>query len=170
MNAQRLDRLAKCDLVAVNLEAALGDAIGDIARRNRAVKLARIARLTDRHERFAGELFANGFGFLFELKVVSFEVNALGFKFLAVFLGRTQCLVLRQQEVACVPVFHGDDVAHLSEAADALQEDDLHGSDLSFVTVWFDWNRESEGQPAAAAGAKSYRPNQREQAAARPRY
>src|SRR5205085_12505243 len=52
----------------------------------------------------------------------------------AVVLRGAQRLALRQQEIACEAVFHAHDFAHLSELADAFEQDHFHVG-LSVVRI-----------------------------------
>ena len=45
----------------------------------------------------------------------------------AIGFGGAERLALRQEKVAGEAVLDGDDVAHLAEAPNALEQDDLHG-------------------------------------------
>ncbi len=121
MQSEGLDRPLENHLAAVDGEAARRHCVGDVARRHRPVELAGVAGRTDGDEGLAVELCRNGLGFFLELEVVGFELRALGLEVRAVIGGGTQRLLLRQQVVACVAVLHVDDVAHLTEAADALE-------------------------------------------------
>src|SRR5581483_9091040 len=53
---QRLDRTIEHHLTALDREPALGEGRGDVAGRDRAVELARVARLADDNEALAVEL------------------------------------------------------------------------------------------------------------------
>jgi hypothetical protein len=64
--------------------------------------------------------------FGFELQVPRFELRPLALEALAIGLGGAQRLALRQQKVAGKAVLNGDHLAHLSETADALEQNDLH--------------------------------------------
>ena len=98
----------------------------DVARRDRAVELAGVAGGADQDEALAFDLGGNGFGFFLVLQVGGFELGAAAVEHLLVFFGGAQGLFLRQQEVAGVPVLDVDDVAHLAEAADTLEKNNLH--------------------------------------------
>ena len=62
----------------------------------------------------------------FELEIARLELRPLALEALAVGFGGAQRLALRQQKVAREAVLDGDHVAHLSEAPDALEQNDLH--------------------------------------------
>ena len=126
MDAKRLDRPVEHDLAAVDAEAAGGDDLGDVARGHRAVELAGVAGLPDGEEGLAVELGRHGLGFLLQLEVARLELGAVLLEARQVLLGGAQRLLLRQQEIARIAVLDVDDVAHLAEAADALEKDDLH--------------------------------------------
>src|SRR5690606_10217722 len=98
----------------------------DIARRNRAIELARVAGLANRRELLAVELLGDRLGFLLELEVARLELNAPLLELLHVLLGGAQRLVLGQEVIAGIAVLHVDDVTHLAETADTLQQDNLH--------------------------------------------
>src|SRR5690606_34164972 len=115
------------NLVAIDRETAGGDDVGDIAGRDRAVQLARVASLSDGDERLALELGGDGLSLALAGEVVGLELGALAFEADEVVLVGAQGLALRQQEVAGVAVADGHDIAHLAEAPDALEKDDLHG-------------------------------------------
>ena len=85
-----------------------------------------------------------------------------GLRTSAVVLGGAQRLLLRQQEVAGVAVLDVDDVAHLAEAADALEENDLHGVCSLIVCARFDVDEVEMGGVAGGghrvAGGAAARP------------
>ena len=56
-------------------------------------------------------------------------------KRLRVVLGGAERLALRQEEVAGIAVADADDIAHLAEAGDAFEKDDLHGDSPCSVQV-----------------------------------
>ena len=93
-----------------------------------AVELAGVAGLADGKECLAGELGCNRLGFLLELEIARFELGAVLLEALEVVGRGAQRLFLRQQEIARVAVLDVDHIAHLAEAADALQENDLHAA------------------------------------------
>ena len=126
VQAEVLDRLLDDDLALVDAEAARGDHLGHVARRDRAVELARVAGLADRDERLAGERGGDLLGLALQLEVARFELHAALLELGLVVLRRAQRLAQRQQEIARVAVLDLDDVAHLTEPADALQQNDLH--------------------------------------------
>jgi len=72
------------------------------------------------------KLFANALSFFLKFKITSLQLYTLFFKFSSVRVGCTQCLALREQEIARVPILDIDDIAHLSERADPLQQNNLH--------------------------------------------
>src|SRR5262249_46226936 len=74
----------------------------------------------------AGELGSDSFGLFLELQVARFELCTILLEARQVVGRRPQGLLLRQQEVARIAVLDVDHVAHLAQAADALQENDLH--------------------------------------------
>ena len=126
LQAQRLDGPVEHDLAPVDGEAARGHELGDVARGHGAVELAGVAGLADGEEGLAVELGGDRLGLLLELEVARLELGAVLLEALEVVGRRPQRLLLRQQEVARVAVLDVDDVAHLAEAADALQKNDLH--------------------------------------------
>jgi hypothetical protein len=135
MQAERLDGALEDDLAAIDGEAAGGDRLGNVARGDGAVELTGIAGRADGDEGLAVELRGNGLGFLLQLEVVRLELGALALEVSAVLRRGAQRLLLRQQDVARVSVLDVDDVAHLAEAADALQENDFHDNDSLFAIL-----------------------------------
>ena len=104
-----------------------GNRIGDVAGRDRAIKLAAVAGLAQQHEGLAVELARDLFGFFLALEIARFQLRALGFEIVEVGFGRAQRLLLRQQEVAGEAVLHLHHIAHLAELFDAFEQDHLHG-------------------------------------------
>src|SRR5262249_48788598 len=98
--ADHLDRHVECDLVAVDLEAVLGEQLGEIARRYRAVELAGLGGLAQHREAFAIELLADLVGVALGLEVLGLEVGLHPLEASLVGFGRAQRLALRQQKVA----------------------------------------------------------------------
>ena len=62
----------------------------------------------------------------FQLEIARLELRPLALEALAIGFGGAKRLALRQQKVASEAVLDGDHVAHLSEAPDALEQNDLH--------------------------------------------
>ena len=120
---------------AADGEAAGRHRVGEVAGRHRAVELAGLAGLADDDEGLAVELRGDRSGLALALEVAGFELGALGFEPLGVVLGGAERLALRQKEVAGIAVADADDVAHLAEAGDAFEQNDLHGILLCFVQV-----------------------------------
>ena len=109
-------------------EAAGGGGVGDVAGGDRAVERAAVGGGANHHEGLAVELArrpsrppSSG------LEVAGLELGAVGLEALEVGLGGAQRLALGQEEVAGVAVLDGDDLAHLAELGDPLEEYDLHG-------------------------------------------
>src|SRR5262245_43818257 len=127
VEAEGLDRLVEHRLPAVDAEATGGDDLDDVARRHRAVELTGVAGLTNGSEALALELGGHCLRLLLQFEVARFQLGAVRFEALEVLLCGAQRLLLRQQEVAGIAVLDVDDIAHLPEAADALQKYDLHG-------------------------------------------
>ena len=107
-------------------EAAGGGGVGDVAGRDRAVERAAVGGGANHHEGLAVELLRDRLGLLLQLEVAHLELGAVGLEALHVGFGGAQRLALRQEEVAGVAVLDGDDLAHLAELGDALEEYDLH--------------------------------------------
>ena len=126
MQAERLDRPVEHHLAPVDGEAALGDRRGDVASGNRAVELTALARLTDDDEALAVELGRNAMRIRFQLEIPCLELRPVALEALAIGLGGAERLALRQQKIAGEAVLDGDHVAHLSEAPNALEQNDLH--------------------------------------------
>ena len=116
-----------CTWCAVDREAARLDHVGDVAGRDRAVKLAAVAGLADQDEGLAVQLLGDGLGVLLALQIVGFELRLLGLEIFAVGLGGAQRLLLGQQEVAGEAVLDPDFVAHLAELLDPFEQNHLHG-------------------------------------------
>ena len=72
------------------------------------------------------ELDRNRLSLRFELEIARLELGAIALEALAIGFGGAKRLALRQQIVAGEAVLDGDDVAHLPEASDALEKNDLH--------------------------------------------
>jgi hypothetical protein len=126
--ADRLDRGGDVHLLAVDGETAIGDRGGDVARRDRAVKLAAVACLADQDKGLAVQLVRDLLGLALELEVMGLELGLLSLEIFAVGLGGAQGLPLWQQEVAGEAVLHLHLVAHLAELLDPFEQNDLHGS------------------------------------------
>ena len=127
VEAQVLDRMVENDLAAVEGEAAGGGGVGDVAGGDRAVEGAAVGGGANHHEGLAVELLRDLLGLAAGLEVAHLELGAVGLEALEVALGGAQRLALGQEEVAGVAVLDGDDLAHLAELGDALEEYDLHG-------------------------------------------
>src|ERR1700737_2505438 len=69
--------------------------------------------------------------------VARFEVGALPLELLVVGFGGAQRLAVRQKEVAGIAVLDANRVAHVSELADALQQDNIHCFVSYFCAVGF---------------------------------
>ena len=109
-------------------EAAGCDRIGDVARGDRAVKLAAVAGLA--HQRRRSCRRASRPTFSASLLRSRLRASSCAFWRLEIFavgLGGAQRLLLRQQEVAGKAVLHLHLVAHLAELLDAFEQDHLHG-------------------------------------------
>ncbi len=126
VQAERLDRPVEHHLPPLYGEAAFGHRRGDVAGGDRAVELTGVASLADHDEALAAELALHRLRFRFELEIAGLELCPVALEALAIGFRGAQRLALRQQEVAGEAVLDGDHVAHLSEASDALEQDDLH--------------------------------------------
>src|SRR5665811_2577785 len=126
VEAERLDRPVQHHLPPLDGEAAFADRRGDVAGRDRAVELAVVARLADDDEVFSVELPGDALGVGLALKVVRLKLSALALEAFAVGVGGAKCLAAREEKVAGVAVLDRDDVTHLANAANALQQNDLH--------------------------------------------
>ena len=127
VEAEVLDRMVENHLAAVEGEAAGGGGVGDVAGGDRAVEGAAVGGGANHREGLAVELLRDRFGFLLRFEVADLELGAVGLEALEVRFGGAQRLALGQEEVAGVAVLDGDDLAHLAELGDALEEYDLHG-------------------------------------------
>src|SRR5262249_30324378 len=121
MQAKRLDRPVEHHLVPFDGEAAFGDGGGNVAGRDRAVKLPALASLADDDEAMPVKLGRYGLRLRFQLKVTCLKLRSLALEALAIGLSGAECLALREKIVASESVLNVDDVAHLSEAPDALE-------------------------------------------------
>jgi hypothetical protein len=117
---------AQIDLAALDLLAIGNQRIGDVAGRDRTVKLAGFAGLTDHDDGLAVEIGSDLFSVRAALGVTGFDHLALGFELGAVGIRRTERLALRQQEVTAEPVLDGDFVADGAQTAHALEKNDFH--------------------------------------------
>ena len=145
MQAEGLDRREDRDLIAADVETASGDRVGDVAGRHGAVKLTGLAGLTQSDEALAVELVGDGLRFVLQLEVAGLKLHALRLEALLVAFVGAQGLALGQKEVAAVTVLDADDIAHLTQLGDALEQNDLHDILLKGWWMWV-W----EGTAAAA--------------------
>src|SRR6185437_15018903 len=131
--AQRLDRFLQHDLAAGDGEARCRHRVREIARRDRAVELAALARLTDQHDLEAVELLRDLLGFALARQVLRFELRALLLEIGKVLFRRAQRLFLRQEEVARIARAHLHDLTHLAEILDPLEEDHIQHVSLALA-------------------------------------
>src|SRR6185437_9167503 len=134
VQAERLDRVLDRDVAAVDLVPGGGQRLGDVARRHRAVELPGLARLADDDHRHPVELAGDLVRGALELVIARLEIGASRLELLLVGLGRPHRLAARQEEIAGVAVLHPHRVADMAELADALQQYDVHGAYLRFVS------------------------------------
>src|SRR5690606_9654189 len=87
---------------------------------------ARFRRLPDHRHHRTVEARSNACGRLTALLVPLLDLGALLLEAGAIGRGGAQRLLLRQQEVAGVPVLDADFVADMADAADALEQNDFH--------------------------------------------
>src|SRR5690606_32650501 len=130
-DADGLDRSLELDLATADLEACFVQNLGDVARGDRTIELAGFSSGANNDELLSVELLSNGFSFLLTLKVAGLELDALRFELLAVGFVGTKSLALGQQEVTRKAVLDLDHVAHLPEAGNTFQENDVHFRFLS---------------------------------------
>ena len=126
VQSDRLDRRVQRDLSAVDSKTLFRDQQGQVARGDRAIKLAALGRLAQHREALAVELLSDLFRFPFLLEVARFELDFHLLEARAVVLGRAQRFALGQEIVAREPVLDAYDVAHLAELGDALKQDYFH--------------------------------------------
>jgi hypothetical protein len=88
--------------------------------------LATLACLAEDHISSAVELAGKGAGLAFELEVLGLQIGLHVLEALFVVRGCAKCLAARQQEIAGETVLHTNDIAHLTEFTDALEQDDFH--------------------------------------------
>ncbi len=127
VQAEGLDRVLDRDVAALHPVSGGGQRFGDVARRHRTIELPRLAGLTNDDDPHPVELARNLIRAALELMIARFEIGAAALEFLLVGLGRAQGLATRQQEVAGVAVLHAHRIADMSEFADALEQNDVHG-------------------------------------------
>ena len=96
MQAQRFDGLIQEDLAAIDRKTTFRHDFGDVARRDRAVKLTGIAGLADGDEGFSFEFTRHALGFFLLLEVAGFELNAILFEPFAIVVCGAQGLALGQ--------------------------------------------------------------------------
>ncbi len=159
VSADHLDRSVQVDLIAGHLDAGFRDHHCDIARRDRAEKLAGFRRLAQHHEGLAVDLSGNLLGFAAVLGIARLELLAHLLKARLVFLGRAQGLALGEQEIAGKAVFDAHGLAHLAELGDAFEQNDFHGLYSFCVDVY---------SVRDAGGAPATRPRKLKMASARP--
>ena len=80
VQSKRFDRRFQDDLIAVGIEAASGDRGGDVARRNRAVEMARLASLADDDEDLPGEFFGDAGRFVPRFRDCAFRAGRADFR------------------------------------------------------------------------------------------
>jgi hypothetical protein len=122
----RLDRLIELHMPALDLGSRRRGGLRDIARRHRAVKLARFARLPDDDKALALEMGGLVMRRRAPLGVARLENGALALEAGLILIRRAQRLLLRQKIVARIAVLDLDRLAHIAEPADALEKDDVH--------------------------------------------
>jgi hypothetical protein len=132
MHADRLDRLFQIDLVTADAEAFGGQEVGNVAGRDRSVKLTGFAGRTDDDEILAVKAFGHFRRGGLALGIARFDVLALGLEPGPVGIVGPECAAGRQQIVAGEPVLDGDFVADGAELGDAFQQNDFHDL-ISFV-------------------------------------
>ena len=109
--------------------------IGDIARRNRAIKLAAVACLAEHDEPQALELLCYSFSFLLAVQVRGLKLSALLIEARHIIFCGAKSLALRRRKLRAITVAYFYDVAHLAEAANSFQENNLHGGALLFQHI-----------------------------------
>jgi hypothetical protein len=72
------------------------------------------------------KLGGNGLRFGLELEIARLKLGPIALETHAIGRRGAQRLALGEEKVAREAVLDGDDIAHLSEPADALKKDDLH--------------------------------------------
>ena len=123
-----LSGLARRTWRRVDRDAGVGERVRDVAGVDRAVQLAGFAGLAQDHDAAAVDLGGGGGRLLLALQIGGLELDAAPLELGAGCLGRAQRLAVRHQVVAREAVLDGDDVAHLTELLDPLEQDHLHAA------------------------------------------
>ena len=110
-----------------------------------------LACLTEDDISFAVELAGKRAGLAFELEVLGLQFGLHVLEALFVVRGRTKRLAAGQQKIAGETVFHANDIAHLTEFADALEQDHFHSCLLLNLNFgWMSHVQERVGGPRLA--------------------
>lgn len=99
LGAELLDRIAKLDLAAADLDTELADRDGDVTRGDRAIKLTIVGGLANQGDRAALQFLGQLLGLGLALFVEALQRLTLALEVLDVGLVRAQSLLLRQQVV-----------------------------------------------------------------------
>src|SRR6266478_7568369 len=126
MQAQGLDRPLENHLAFLDREACLSDGVGDVARRNGTVELPAFAGLPDDHDSQPLELAADLRRFALALQVIRFELGALTLEIRQVFLCCAQRFLLWQQIIAGKAGPYLDELAHLAQLFNTLEQDQFN--------------------------------------------
>src|SRR5690554_4890274 len=130
MKTKHLDGAIEDHLVTADGRATLRHGLADIAGADRAVELTGVSSLPNDHDACAIQLLRYGLGLSTPLQIVRFELRALLLENGEVLLVGSERLALRQQIVACEAGANLNDVAHLAEILDTLEQDHFHFSIL----------------------------------------
>src|SRR5579875_762880 len=126
MQTERLNRCLEDNLIAIDIKAAAGDCSGNVARRDRAVKIAGFARLTDDDEDLTVQLFGYSGGLGPRLEIARFELGPLAFKPRLIGLSRPQSFALGKEKIAGIAILDPDGFTHLAKLADAFEQNNFH--------------------------------------------
>src|SRR5262245_496648 len=130
-----LDRCIENDLRAANFGTLHLEQACDVARRNRAEQLPALACLTEDDVGLAVELAGKRAGLAFKLKALGLQFGLHVLEASFVVRSCTKRFAARQQEIASEAVFDANDIAHLAEFADALEQDYFHSCYSSFLSL-----------------------------------
>ena len=123
-----LDRLVERHLRAGDGEAARRDDVRDIARADRAVELAAVARLAQQHEGLAVQLdLATASASFLRSRLLASSCAFWVAKYSRFALVARRAFFSGSRIVAGEAVLHLHFVAHLAEFLDAFEQDHLHG-------------------------------------------
>ena len=131
MQAQILDRPVEDDLSFLDRKTRSGHRIGNVAGRNRAVQLPALAGLADDDDGKTLDFAADFRRLGPALQVVGFELSALGLEIGQILFCCAHRFLLGQQIVPRVTGLHFNELTHLAELLDPLEQDQFDHSHSS---------------------------------------